>query len=157
MEAGSNTSTVTLRVVGGDEKVSAWEYTWATLFLGDLSTGTRPSRHSESQIWESKMWSRVPWQSDLRMAVLARASRNCNPHVLCAVVAVIFGVYNPVRLLHLPVVTIRKWAMNPVDAYSYKRQYSIKLYWNENLETVIIIQELFCNYWEISIYKSNNF
>jgi hypothetical protein len=37
MEAGSNTSTISLRVVGGDGKeLSAWEYNWATLFLGDI-------------------------------------------------------------------------------------------------------------------------
>jgi hypothetical protein len=34
MEAGSNTSTVVLRVVGGDEKEpSVWGYNRATLFL----------------------------------------------------------------------------------------------------------------------------
>jgi hypothetical protein len=43
MEAGSNTSTVSLRVVGGDiRKPSAWGYNWATLFqdvykYGDLA------------------------------------------------------------------------------------------------------------------------
>jgi hypothetical protein len=37
VEAGSNTSTVALRVVGGDEKeTNAWGYNWATLFLGDI-------------------------------------------------------------------------------------------------------------------------
>jgi hypothetical protein len=35
MEAGLNTSTVALRLVGGDEKgTSAWGHNWATLFLG---------------------------------------------------------------------------------------------------------------------------
>jgi hypothetical protein len=34
-------TTVALRVVGGDEKdPSAWGYNWATLFLGDINTGT---------------------------------------------------------------------------------------------------------------------
>jgi hypothetical protein len=46
VEAGSNTSTVTLRVVGNDEKV--------TLFLGDVNTGTWPSRLGESRIRDSK-------------------------------------------------------------------------------------------------------
>jgi hypothetical protein len=41
VETGSNTSTVTLRVAGGDEKEnSAWGYNWATLFLGDNNMGT---------------------------------------------------------------------------------------------------------------------
>jgi hypothetical protein len=41
VEAGSNTSTVSLRVVGGNEfERSAWEYNWAILFLGDINTGT---------------------------------------------------------------------------------------------------------------------
>jgi hypothetical protein len=41
VEVGSNTSTVALRVVGGDEKErSAWRYNWATLLLGNINTGT---------------------------------------------------------------------------------------------------------------------
>jgi hypothetical protein len=41
VDARLNTSTVTLRVVGGDEtKPSAWEQNWATLFLGDMNAGT---------------------------------------------------------------------------------------------------------------------
>jgi hypothetical protein len=45
IEAASNTSTVALRVVGGDEKEpSAWEYNWATLFLRDIYKGTWLSR-----------------------------------------------------------------------------------------------------------------
>jgi hypothetical protein len=49
VEVGSNTSTVALRVVGGDEKgTSAWGYNWATLFLVDINRGTWPSR-----LWES--------------------------------------------------------------------------------------------------------
>jgi hypothetical protein len=37
VEAGLNTSTVALRVVGGDEKgTQCLGYNWATLFLGDL-------------------------------------------------------------------------------------------------------------------------
>jgi hypothetical protein len=71
-EAGSNTSTVALWVVGGDENG-----TQATLFLGDINTGTWPSRLGESRIWDSKTWSRVPRESDLRMTALARASSDC--------------------------------------------------------------------------------
>jgi hypothetical protein len=33
-----------------------------------------------SRIWDSKMWSRVPRESDLRITALARASGNCKPH-----------------------------------------------------------------------------
>jgi hypothetical protein len=44
-EPGLNTSTVALRVVGGDEReASAWGYNWANLFLGDINTGTWPFR-----------------------------------------------------------------------------------------------------------------
>jgi hypothetical protein len=52
VEAGSNTSTVALRVVGGDEKES-------------LKSET------------VKIWSRVPRDSDPRMTALERASSNC--------------------------------------------------------------------------------
>jgi hypothetical protein len=48
VEAGSNTSTVTLRVVGGDEK--------------------------EVSKLREKIWSRVPRDLDLRKTALARAS-----------------------------------------------------------------------------------
>jgi hypothetical protein len=41
VEVGSNTSTAALRVVGGDEKgTQCLEYNRATLFLGDINTGT---------------------------------------------------------------------------------------------------------------------
>jgi hypothetical protein len=42
VEAGLNTSTVALRVVGGNGK--------GTQFLGDINTGTWPSRFWESRI-----------------------------------------------------------------------------------------------------------
>jgi hypothetical protein len=48
-----------------------------TLFLGDINTGTWPSRLGGSRIWESKMWSWVPRDSDLRMTALARTNSNC--------------------------------------------------------------------------------
>jgi hypothetical protein len=65
VEAGSNTSTVTLpvvgkvksqnstaalRVVGGDEKGTPCLGNLATLFLGDINTGTWPSKLGESRI-----------------------------------------------------------------------------------------------------------
>jgi hypothetical protein len=52
-------------------------YNWVTLFLGDINTGTWPSRLGESRIWDRKIWSRVLWDSDPRMTALARTSSNC--------------------------------------------------------------------------------
>jgi hypothetical protein len=67
-----NTSTVSLRVVGGDEREpSTWWYNCATLSLGDINTETWSSRLGESPIWDSKIWN-----SDPRMTALARFS-NC--------------------------------------------------------------------------------
>jgi hypothetical protein len=37
----------------------------------------RRRRNGKSQIWDSKLWSRVPRGSDPRMTALARASSNC--------------------------------------------------------------------------------
>jgi hypothetical protein len=45
--------------------------------LGDINTGTWPSRLGKSRIWDSKSWSWVPRGSDLRMTTLARTIRNC--------------------------------------------------------------------------------
>jgi hypothetical protein len=56
---------------------SAWGSNWATLFLGDINTGTWTSRLGESRIWVSKICSRVPLDSDPRMTALARISSNC--------------------------------------------------------------------------------
>jgi hypothetical protein len=76
-EAGSNTFTVVLLVVERDKKgTQCLGYNWDTLFLGDINTGTSPSRFGESRIWDSKIWSWVPWYSDPRMTTLARASSN---------------------------------------------------------------------------------
>jgi hypothetical protein len=51
VEEGWNTSIVALQVVRGDEREpSAQGYNWATLFLGDINTGTLPSRLEESQM-----------------------------------------------------------------------------------------------------------
>jgi hypothetical protein len=86
VEAGSNTSTVALLVVGGDEKEpSAWRYNRATLSLGDINTGTLPSRLGESRIWDSKMWSWVPRDSDLRMTALVKTSSNSKRQTLSLV------------------------------------------------------------------------
>jgi hypothetical protein len=47
-EAGYSTSTIALRIVRGDVKGTQCPvYNWATLFLGDISTGTLPSRLGE--------------------------------------------------------------------------------------------------------------
>jgi hypothetical protein len=41
LEAGSNTSTIALQVVGGNEKgTQCLGYNWGTMFLGDKSTET---------------------------------------------------------------------------------------------------------------------
>jgi hypothetical protein len=62
---------------------SAWRYNWATLFLRHINTGTWSSRLGEPRISESKIWSRVSRDSDLRMTALARASSNCMLHKDC--------------------------------------------------------------------------
>jgi hypothetical protein len=81
VEAGSNTSTVALWVVGGDERESnAWGYNWATQFLGDINTRFWPSKSGKSRIWDSKTWTWVPLDSDPRMTALTRASSNCKRH-----------------------------------------------------------------------------
>jgi hypothetical protein len=55
-DAGSNTSTMTLRVVGGDEK-------------------------GKSRIWDSKIWSRVLRDSDPKMTELSRTNCNCKRQI----------------------------------------------------------------------------
>jgi hypothetical protein len=47
-----------------------------TPFLGDINMGTRPSRLVESRIRNSKIWSRVPRESEPRMTMLTRPSSN---------------------------------------------------------------------------------
>jgi hypothetical protein len=70
--------TLTLTWLWRDEREpSAWGHDWATLFLGDVNTGTWSSRLGESQIWDSKIWSRVPRDSNQRIIALARTSSNC--------------------------------------------------------------------------------
>jgi hypothetical protein len=68
---------VTLTLEATKLKPSAWAYNWASLFLGDINAGTWPSRLEESRFWDSKIWSWVPRDSDMRMSALARASSNC--------------------------------------------------------------------------------
>jgi hypothetical protein len=81
VEADSNTSTVALLVVGGEEKGTQCRgYIWATLFLGDKNTGTRPSRLGKCRIWDSKKWSWIPRDSDPGMTALARVGSNCKRH-----------------------------------------------------------------------------
>jgi hypothetical protein len=70
VKASSNNSTVALRVVTSDEG--------ETLFLRDINTGTWPSRLEESRIWDSKIRSGLPRDSNLRMTALARTSSKCN-------------------------------------------------------------------------------
>jgi hypothetical protein len=41
----------------------------------------RRRRKGKSQIWECKIWLQVPWDSDLRMTALMRASSNCKWHM----------------------------------------------------------------------------
>jgi hypothetical protein len=52
---------------GTKREPSFWEYNRTTLFLGDINTGSCPSRLGESRIWHRKMWSWVPRDSDLRL------------------------------------------------------------------------------------------
>jgi hypothetical protein len=54
-----------------------WGFNWATLFLGDISTGIWPFKLGESQIWKSVMWSLVQRDTDLRMTALTRTNSNC--------------------------------------------------------------------------------
>jgi hypothetical protein len=68
---------VTLTLEATKLTPSAWGYNWASLFLGDINAGTWPSRLEESRIWDSKILSWVPRESDPRMTALVRASSNC--------------------------------------------------------------------------------
>jgi hypothetical protein len=57
LEAGSNTSTVALRVVRGDQEGNQLlRYNWATLFLEGINKGTCPSAFGKSRIWEWLCW-----------------------------------------------------------------------------------------------------
>jgi hypothetical protein len=46
-------------------------------YLHRSPTSRRRRRKGKSRIWDSKIWSRVPRDSDPRMTALARASRKC--------------------------------------------------------------------------------
>jgi hypothetical protein len=64
VEAESDTFTVSLRVVGGNEKGTlTWWYNWATLFLGDINMGTCPPswRSLESETVEYGHESHGTW------------------------------------------------------------------------------------------------
>jgi hypothetical protein len=53
---------------------SAREYNWATLFLGDINTGTWPSRLGESQMGELSMVT-----GSARLGPLSDYTANCRP------------------------------------------------------------------------------
>jgi hypothetical protein len=57
---------------------SAWAYNRATPFLGDINIGTLSSRLGESQIWDSKIWSWAPRDSDLKMTALPKTAAIVN-------------------------------------------------------------------------------
>jgi hypothetical protein len=61
-------------VIKGSQ-TSAWGYNRVTQFLEDINTGTWSSKLGESQIWDSKIRSWAPPDSDLRMTALANS--NC--------------------------------------------------------------------------------
>jgi hypothetical protein len=46
-------------------------------YLHRSPASRRRRRKGKSRIWDSKIWSRVPWDSDPRMTALARTSSNC--------------------------------------------------------------------------------
>jgi hypothetical protein len=53
---------------------------WLRLWLLSLDSSSASRgrrRKGTSRIWDSKIWSRVPWDSDSRMTELAWASSNC--------------------------------------------------------------------------------
>jgi hypothetical protein len=78
VEAGLNTCNVALRIVGGEKREPcAWEYNRATLFLEDINIGTWSSGSGESRIWDSKIWSWSPRDSNPRMTAIARTSNSC--------------------------------------------------------------------------------
>jgi hypothetical protein len=51
-------------------------YSWVTLFLGDINTGTWPSKLGSLK-WDSKIWSWVLLDFDPRVTALARPRSNC--------------------------------------------------------------------------------
>jgi hypothetical protein len=82
VKAGSNTSTVTLRVIGGHENVlNTWGYNRDTLFPGDINKETGLSKVAKSRIGESKIWLRVPLDSERKLIALASTSSNCKRQI----------------------------------------------------------------------------
>jgi hypothetical protein len=47
-----------------------------TLFLGNINTGTWPSRLRDLKNWDNKIWTWAPWDSDPSGTALARTSSN---------------------------------------------------------------------------------
>jgi hypothetical protein len=58
-------------------KPNASGYDWATLCLGEINTGNWLFMFGESQIWDSKMWTWVPQDSDMRKTALVGRSSHC--------------------------------------------------------------------------------
>jgi hypothetical protein len=57
---------------------SVWGYNRATLLMwGYTNMETWPSKLGVSWIWDSKIWLWIPWDSDLRITVLAGTSSSC--------------------------------------------------------------------------------
>jgi hypothetical protein len=55
---------------------NSWRCKWAYLFLGSINTGIFPSRLGDSWVWDSKIRSWNPRDSDRRMTALTRISSN---------------------------------------------------------------------------------
>jgi hypothetical protein len=78
VEADSNTPTVlpasrTRRRKG----TQCLGYNWDTPFLGGYKYGYLAPMLGEYRIWDSKIWSLVPEDTDQRMTALAKARSNC--------------------------------------------------------------------------------
>jgi hypothetical protein len=69
----------TLSVQRGYEDFENWSYPCGggLEYLHRDPASRRRRRKGKSRIWDSKIWPRVPRDSDLRMTALGRASSNC--------------------------------------------------------------------------------
>jgi hypothetical protein len=82
----SNTTTISLWVVGGMKKVThCLGYNWATPFPANIITGAWSSRLGEPRIWDSKISSWVPKDSDPRMTEL-KDGTNCKMQTLLLII-----------------------------------------------------------------------
>jgi hypothetical protein len=92
-------------------KPSAWGCNWATLFLGEINTGTWPSMLGESQIWDNNIWSRALLHLDSRKTALGRPSRNCKlqNHPLIREGAPHQQTHNCLTIIKRKLVTGPKW------------------------------------------------